>query len=82
MPHKKTGFMPVFLCLPRMGLLKNIATGAFLLMISSAFLLESVVDEALPAIVFGAYRQQKTRLVTKTGFVWWALSDSNTRPTD
>jgi hypothetical protein len=46
------------------------------------FLWGSVVDEALPAIVFGAYRQQKTRLVTKTGFVWWALSDSNTRPTD
>ena len=63
-------------------LLKNIAAGALLLVIFSAFLWESVVGEALSAIVFGAYRQQKTRLVTKTGFVWWALSDSNTRPTD
>jgi hypothetical protein len=54
--------MPVFLRMPHMGLLKNIAAGALVLMISSAFLWESVFDQALPAIVFGVYRQKKPAL--------------------
>nr|WP_217451164.1 hypothetical protein [Comamonas jiangduensis] len=40
-----------FLYLPPIELLKNIAAGALLLIISSAFLWESVVDEALQAII-------------------------------